>query len=252
MERNMKKYYYLPVVIILACLQPGFCEEKMFFLTGGISPPLVYEKNGQVIGMDVDTVTEFCRNQKITQEFKAYPLKRALEMMKEGEAHGIFTIFRSPEREEFMQFPDTPINTVKTIIIGLQGSDIKIKSMDDLRHIRLGVIEGHKYGPLFDQYEGLNKHPVRNKEILIRLLTAGNRVDAIINSEAVFEYECKEFGYDLKLFKYLYTVAENQVFIGFSKKALGDAHAAELAHRFGNFMQKINKDGTLKKIREKY
>ncbi|MBU0909812.1 MAG: transporter substrate-binding domain-containing protein [Proteobacteria bacterium] len=248
----MKRTILILAVLLLGYAPCGICEEKMLFFTGGISPPLVFEKNGRIVGMDVDTVSEFCKYQQITPEFKAYPLKRALEMMKTPDAQGIFTIFRTPEREEFLQFPETPINTVTTVIIGLKGSNVKIGKMDDLKNIKLGVIHGHKYGPLFDNYQGLNKYPVRDKSVLIRLLAAGDRVDAIINSEAVFEYECMEFGYDINRFEKLYTVAENPVYIGFSKKALGDERAAELAEKFSEFMKEIAGNGKLKNMREKY
>jgi polar amino acid transport system substrate-binding protein len=249
---SMRKVILTVIMIMFAYVQTGICEERLLFLTGGISPPLVFEQNGKILGMDVDTVIEFCDQNEIKQEFKAYPLKRAIEMMKNGEAHALFTIFRTSEREEILAFPIAPINTVKTVIIGLKESDIKITSLDDVKRIRLGVIGGHKYGPLFDNIEGLNKHPVRDKSILIRLLASGDRVDAIINSEAVFEYECREFGYDSSLFKSLYTVAENPVYIGFSKKALGEERAARLAKRFSDFMNEIQDNGTLEIIREKY
>jgi polar amino acid transport system substrate-binding protein len=250
--RSMRKAIFMLIVIMFSSAQAGVCEEKLLFLTGGISPPLVFEKDNEILGMDVDTIVEFCKPNGIKPEFKAYPLKRTIEMIKNGEGHALFTIFRTAEREEFLRFPLVPINTVRTIIIGLKGSDIQITSLDDLKRIRLGVIDGHKYGLLFDNFEGLNKHPVRDKSVLIRLLAAGNRIDAIINSEAVFEYECRELGYDLNLFKPIYTVAENPVYIGFSKKALGDERAAELAKRFSEYMQEIQENGTLKSIREKY
>lgn len=248
----MQRTILLLVVLLLAYAPFGLCAGKMLFLTGGISPPLVFEKNGRIIGMDVDTVSEFCKSQGITPEFKAYPLKRALAMMKTSEAQGIFTIFRNPEREEFLQFPETPINTVRTIIIGLRGNHIKIGRMDDLKNIKIGVVDGHKYGPLFDNYQGLNKYPVRDKSVLIRLLAAGDRVDAIINSEAVFKYECMEFGYDMKMFEKLYTVADNPVYLGFSKKALGEERAAGLAEKFSAFMKEMEENGKLQSLRERY
>ena len=53
-------------------ITPGLLwAESMIFVTGGMSPPYVYEENKAVLGMDLDVVAEFCKKNGITPESKA-------------------------------------------------------------------------------------------------------------------------------------------------------------------------------------
>lgn len=225
-------------------------SETMTFVTGGMSPPLVYEENGKVIGTDVEVVKKFCDQNGIVPNFKAYPWKRALKYAQDGEACAVFSLFRTQDREQFLYYPSEPINSVKTVVIADKKKGFKISSIDDLKGKSLGVLAGYKYGPEFDDRTDLDKTVVNNKEQLLRLLANG-KVDAILNSEAVFYFNCKQYGFDANLFETVHIIRENLIYVGFSKTALPEK-GQTLAEKFDQFMKGLRESGELERIYQEY
>lgn len=242
------------VFAVIGVLLAPICvsAEKMIFVTGGMSPPYVYQKDGQLLGMDLDVITEFCKSNGIEPEFKVFPWKRALLYVREGEAGGVFSLFRTKEREKFMYYPSQPINSVKTCVWTKKESTLKISGLDDLKDRIIGVIDGHKYGPEFDSYKGLKKALCKDKNTLIKLLDRG-RADVILDSEACFLFMKKELKAQGKVqgeFKQIHVIRENPIFVGFSKK-LGKK-GADLAEKFSRFFKELEAKGAIKEIRDKY
>lgn len=223
-------------------------SEKLFFVTGGISPPLVWEENSKILGSDAEIVAEICKQLKIEYDIDGFPLKRSLRMVEKGEAAGIFTIFRTEERDNYIWFAEELINIVKTMVIARKGSGFKINSLNDLKGKRIGVIEGHKYGPEFDSYQGLKKDFCKEKEELHRMLDKG-RVDMILDSEAPFRFLTKKNG-TADRFEMLFLVKKNPVYVAFSK-TLGKK-GEELAKTFSEALKKMKADGTYEKILNRY
>ncbi|MEE4356670.1 MAG: transporter substrate-binding domain-containing protein [Desulfococcaceae bacterium] len=223
--------------------------ESMVFVTGGMSPPLVYEEDGVLKGMDLDLITVFCRENGIVPEFSSYPWKRSLKNVMEGNAGGIFTLFRTEERESFLYYPAAPINIVKTMIWAQSKSLIRIKDPDDIKGKSIGVINGYKYGPVFDNLTDLNKTICNTKEQMIRMLANG-RIDLAVDSETCFTFMCKKLELDFNTFSSVYNLAENPVYVAFSKK-LGP-RGAELAEKFTIFMHESEKNGKIAEIRNPY
>lgn len=240
---------FIAIALIGGLISPAAAEE-MLFVTGGMSPPYSYQKGDAVVGMDVDTVKQFCESKGITAVFRAVPWKRALIEAEQGRAQGIMSMFRTDERENFLYFPDTPVNSVRTVVIGRKGEDVKVNSLDDLEGLRIGVLHAYKYGPEFDNLEGLNKVFCRDKRELITLLDRG-RVAVTMDAADVFNFKVKEYGFDRSKFEFLYQVRENPVFIGFSKAALGE-RGQQLAAEFNAFFNELKDSGKLEEIRKPY
>ncbi len=223
--------------------------EKMSFVTAGMSPPLVYKDNNRLTGMDLDVIAEFCKENGIRPEFKAFPWKRALANVKKGEADGIFTLFRTKKREEFLYYPSIPINIVRTTIWARKGSGVKIRELADLKGKSLGVIAGYKYGPQFDNFKGLNKSFCDTKEQMIKMLDKG-RFDLAVDSEKCFKFMCKKTGLEQNKFEAVYLITENPVYFALSK-SLGE-RGATLVWKFSQFMKLLKENGILKQIRNNY
>lgn len=234
----------------LFCIPSVLQAETMLFVTGGMSPPYVYEESGQIRGMDVDVIKKFCAANDITPKFEAYPWKRSLMLTERGGAHGIFSLFRTDEREKFLYYPDVPINHVKTVVIGLRENNYTVNSLEDLKGHNIGVISGYKYGPDFDEMEGLNKSFCKDKRELITMLDRG-RVDVTMDAEAVFWFKVNEYGFDPDKFEILHVVTSNPIYVGFSQPALGE-RGKVLADKFETFFNTLKENGSLKEIRSQY
>ncbi len=239
-------FVFVMVFLIPVCA----AAKQLIFVTGGMSPPLVFEDNNELKGMDVDVIAEFCRQNTVEPKFEVYPWKRALKNIEEGLSDAIFTLFRTEEREKILYFPSVPINTVKTVVWAKKEKGIKISSLDDLKDKSIGVLTEYKYGREFDSMEGLNKTFCINKEQLIKMLDK-NRFDVAIDSEACFKFMCRKFGLEEDRFEIAHVITENPVYIGFSKKNLGQ-EGELLAEKFSRFMKQLEADGELQKIRDSY
>ncbi len=237
------------ILTALILIPISIFAEEMSFVTGGMSPPLVYKDKDRLTGMDLDVITEFCKQNGIKPEFRAFPWKRSLMNVRKGEADGIFTLFRTKEREEFLYYPSVPINTVRTVIWTLTGNETKIRKLEDLKDNSLGVISGYKYGSQFDNLKGLNKTFCNTKEEMVKMLVK-KRFDFAVDSEACFKFMCKKIGFEQKQFKIAYVLTENPVYFALSK-SLGERRA-RLAEKFSQFMALSEKNGVLEQIRSNY
>lgn len=239
----------LGVLIGAVCSAPAMAEQ-MIFVTGGMSPPYAYQEEGKVVGMDTDVLIRFCESKGIAPEFRAVPWKRALIEAQQGRIHGIFSLFRSDERDQFLYFPETQINSVRTVVIGRKADNLTIDGLEDLKGLRVAVLHAYKYGPEFDDMAGLNKIYCRDKRELITLLDR-ERVDVTMDAADVFNFKVREYGFDRAKFEILHQVRTNPIFVAFSKAGLGE-RGQELAAEFGDFFQKLEESGELENIRDDY
>ncbi|GBC61707.1 amino acid ABC transporter substrate-binding pro tein [Desulfonema ishimotonii] len=236
------------MLFVIGLLMPwSALAEPMVFVTGGMSPPYIYEHNGKIMGTDVNVLAAFCRQNDISAEFRSFPWKRALHMVRQGEAAGILSLFRTPERGTFLYYPSVPINSVKIVLIGRKSDHFTIRSLADLTGKSVGVIDGYHYGPEFDSLEGLNKTYCKTKKEMITMLDRG-RVNVITDSLDGFRFMCKAHGFDANRFEVLYRITENPIYVGFSKKLPG-RKGELLAEKLGLFLEDLRAKGKLEQIR---
>ncbi|MCB9482252.1 MAG: transporter substrate-binding domain-containing protein [Desulfobacteraceae bacterium] len=102
-------------------------------------PPYEFIENGEWTGHDADIVREASRRAGVNPVFKEYPWKRCLKMVEEGAAEALISAMKTPDREEYIIFPDTNLSYEKNVIFGRRGDALVIKSLDDLKGKTIGV-----------------------------------------------------------------------------------------------------------------
>jgi polar amino acid transport system substrate-binding protein len=250
----MKRYRHfgaLTLWVLIGALSsaPAMAEE-MIFVTGGMSAPFVYLENDKIVGMDTEVLIRFCASKDIIPKFRTAPWKRALTEAQYGRVHGIFSLFRSDERDAFLYYPETPINSVRTVVVGRKADNLTINGLEDLKGLRIGVLHAYKYGPEFDKLTGLDKFYCRDKREMITMLDR-ERVDVTMDAADVFNFKVREYGFDRSKFEFLHQVRENPVFVAFSKAGLGE-RGRQLASEFSDFFQQLEESGELEIIRNRY
>ncbi|MFP4422700.1 MAG: substrate-binding periplasmic protein [Desulfococcaceae bacterium] len=249
--KHFSRFRALRMVVIMGALSSApAMAEKMIFVTGGMSAPYVHVENDQIVGMDTEVLIRFCESKGLSPRFRALPWKRALAEAQQGRAHGIFSLFRSDGRDQFLHFPETPINSVRTAAVGRKADNLTINNLEDLEGLRVGVLHAYKYGPEFDNLTGLDKVYCRDKRELINLLDR-ERVDVAMDAADVFNFKVREYGFNRAKFEILHQTRTNPVFVAFSKAGLGE-RGQELATEFGAFFQKLEESGELENIRDDY
>lgn len=194
-------------------------------------PPYEYVENGEVKGIAVEIVREAFRLMGHQVNISIYPMKRSLEMVRNGEVDGIFTVFRTPEREKFITYTNESVLLLTMSLWVRNGSSITFDGeLDHLSQYRFGAVRGISYGTKFDE---LSKSGILNVELAGDMTSAinmalANRFDILISNHFGAIYEMKRAGV-FNEFKTLYPVTQEQeTFFGFAKKTHLEAVRDEL------------------------
>lgn len=124
-------------------------------------------------------------NQDISVEF--FPWKRALQMVRIGEADAIFTIFKTSDREEFLYYPEEPLLYQTMSIWKNHRADLDFSGkLESVKGASVGLVDGFSYGDFVD--EALRSNVLDNIDYVsdsllnVKKLVAG-RVDFIITDD---------------------------------------------------------------------
>lgn len=114
-------------------------------------PPYEYEKDGEIKGIAVDIVKEIFDRMGYETKIELLPWARALEMIKNGEADGIFTAYKTPERETFADYSNEILIPQTISLFVLNDSEITFDGdLSKLSNYTFGVVNGVSYGEKFD------------------------------------------------------------------------------------------------------
>lgn len=212
-------------------------------------PPHHYKQDGKIKGYNVEVARYIFEHLGIELEIRLMPWKRCLEKVKTGKASGLLSSSYVRERESFLYYPPEPTRLQRNVVFVRKSDQMKVVNLDDLKGLRVGVIDKYSYGPEFDNHQGLKKTLCREEEELVRILDMG-RVNAAVAKEAVFLFIASE-RYGLKdKFEVAYVINEKPSYTPFSK-TMGKK-GRELADKFGKMLRQMREDGMLQKIMKKY
>lgn len=150
-------------------------------------PPLIQRgADGKVEGASVEMLDAVFRRMGHTLTVEIYPWERSIRLVKEGRADCIFTIFRSPEREAFLDFSAESLALQKIYLYARRDRTLSFNGdMQSVDGARIGVVSAVSYGPKFEQARGgLDLDAAPSIEVNFRKLAFG-RVDLVPSSAAV-------------------------------------------------------------------
>jgi ABC-type amino acid transport substrate-binding protein len=158
---NMKKLYVfssilLLMILLFACGNQNKSEEEttdssfsdviekgnLIVGTTAELPPLEYkDKNGDIVGGDIEIAKEIASRWGIDIEFINLPWEEMLKAAETGTVDfSISSIIITPERQERMLFSIPYVKTGEVIVIHRDNEE-KIKGTDDLENFRLGAVK---------------------------------------------------------------------------------------------------------------
>ncbi|NSL56605.1 substrate-binding periplasmic protein [Uliginosibacterium aquaticum] len=152
-------------------------------------PPYINEVGGVPDGPVVEIVKEAFRRSGQEVSISFYPWTRGLNMVQTGQADGLFTIKKTPERERFLLFPEEPLLSQDYVFFVRKDSRIRFTGdYASLAPVRIGIVRNTSYGARFDEavQQGVFSRLEAANDYLhiFRMLLAG-RVDAVICSHLV-------------------------------------------------------------------
>ncbi|WP_440055787.1 substrate-binding periplasmic protein [Pseudoalteromonas sp. T1lg65] len=211
-------------------------------------PPYEFQGAQDASGIAVELVREaFNRiEQPFTIQFM--PWGRAIREIKTGRVDGIFTIYRTPSREEFMVFSDEVLIQQSISIFARKSNQIEFGGrVESLSSYRIGVVRKVSYGAELDEAinTGLFENIVTTDSGMnsFKLLLA-DRVDIVLSNRLGGMEIIKQLGIENEVYRvpsYAYDIPS---YIAFSKQR--PSH--NLKQQVDAALRQMKEDGTYEKI----
>jgi len=221
-------------VVFIFCLLPinGFAAEKFTFVFDPFPPYEYVDNDGKYSGVNIERIKKVCRQAGIEYEFISMPWSRAIYSVKKGDADAIFSLFKTPEREEYLLFPVKALNLEVSVIVVRKNFTKSVKNINDMRGWTIGMIQDYSYGKQFDEATYIIKDPVTRNEQLLKKLKAG-RNDVIIMNQLVYQSLITDLNMQND-FKIIFTVNVENLYVAFSR--VKGSKAQWLADQFSKYL----------------
>ena len=211
-------------------------------------PPYEYLEDGQPRGLCVEMVQEACQRLGLEPEFRFMPWSQALDQARAGQVQAIMSLFRTPEREQFLVFPARQLAEERVTALVRKGSGVRVRGLTDLARLRVGVNIGYAYGPVIDGIQGIQKIEAADPAALLQDLLAG-RTEVALGNELTLNHVARRLKCSHAL-EHQRTLASSPQFIAFAR-ARGP-QAQELADSFDRVLKDLNDEGVAARIRAQY
>lgn len=126
----------------------SFAEETIRLPTTEWKP--FVGKELEHYGSGTRIVTEAFALEGIKTIYGFFPTKRALFVAQKGEWEGSFFWVRTPEREKYFYFSDI-IRSNELVFFHLKSCRFDWEAIDDLKEVRIGVVNGFVYTKEFEE-----------------------------------------------------------------------------------------------------
>ena len=114
--------------------------------------PTTFLAEGKPTGILVDIVTEAFRRTGRSVDIKIMPWARCLREARTGEVDGVFPIYRLPEREQFLTYPNEVLLPQLVVFFSRQDTTTAFGGeLSELRDVNIGIVRDTSYGKKFDQ-----------------------------------------------------------------------------------------------------
>ncbi|MDK2124558.1 substrate-binding periplasmic protein [Parachitinimonas caeni] len=153
--------------------------DELVFAFRVLPPYMVKLENGQYSGSHVEIMQKLSQAVGASLVIKECPLARCIRMLQDGSADVAMGLAPTPERAPYMAFLSPPYAHGTPTYFFQRADDTRtIRSFDDLRPLRIGVINGVRYFDEFDNDKTLLKDlATDNHQNFAKLLA--KRIDVI-------------------------------------------------------------------------
>lgn len=240
----MKDCLRQALLSILCFCSPAFStgtladEDPWVHIPVNHFPPWVIVDGEEVSGVDADLIRALLAEVDLKPAFIPCPWARCLKLMDTGQADLMLGLFRSSEREGYMRFLDPPYYSDPPKAFYTHVSrPFRIRTMEDLRPLQIGMVEGTLYFPEFDEDTSLRRFEVTDNEQLIGMLRAG-RIDTFISTPVHIDLLLEKLGLTEEFNKQSLDGAEAAPsYIAASRKSARPELAGQLSQKLGEWAE---------------
>ncbi|SFC92494.1 substrate-binding periplasmic protein [Pseudoalteromonas denitrificans] len=218
---------------------------QFIYLVSTEFPPYVYEENERIKGFNVDLIEEIFKRMNVPIEIHLVPWARAVKMIKDGTADGLFPFFKSVNRLKFTDYSDAYTSEDTTLFV-LKNSPIQWNGdLSSLSPYQFGRVRGYNSGPQFEHLleKGIIEISVATKTSQNIKKLLAKRFDIMVEERHVVRFELKKMG-RIGEIKQLAIIQKNLSYLGFSKKRKRKA----TIKAFNKILKQMKSDGSYQRI----
>jgi len=211
-------------------------------------PPYYYMENGVLTGVCVEIISRTAHSLGRTVVYKQYPWKRMLHNGKTGRVDAVMPLFKTPERDTFLIFPEVPLALEENHFFTRRAAPVHFSGkLTDIAPHAVGVVTNYSYGDAFDNATYLDKIITRNDLNLLQMFKYRRFAVGVGNRHVVRYFADKVGGiHDLVFLEPPLTRAP--LYIAFSRKKGHTRLTAEFAQALHDF----NRTQTYRDILKRY
>jgi polar amino acid transport system substrate-binding protein len=217
--------------------------------------PYVIQKNNSLNGIDIDIILSILNNLKQSAQIDAYPWKRLIRMIQNGQCDMGFSLFDTDDRRAYAEFLfSVPMHYSTFSVFVKRGNKFKFNRISDFFNMKVAHNRGFALSVGFEQAiaDGRIRRVMFDQaEHAVKLLESG-RVDAILDNEARFRYYLKKHKKLGKIKSLNIPFMPHQpTFLVLSRKS-DMPNLDQIKKRFEAEIKKLHLDGTILAITNKY
>ena len=210
--------------------------------------PYVYEEQGTVKGLDYETTQIVLQRLGIEAEWQFLPWKRCLAAIEQGQADAILDIFRTPEREISILYPDEPMSQIEFVLFYASARPYPFSQLEDLQGLKVGVSAGYWYANrAFRESDLFVREPasshIANFGKLLR-----ERVDLVINDKRGGLFLAQQMGIQNDIGHHPLVISRDQLYLGLRRNAGLEA----FAQRFSNELRRFKSEPAYAALSARY
>lgn len=244
----------MKTLLIAACVSfiaiSGMAYAESLYLVDVESRPLGFpDSDGTPTGVAIEIINLVVENlgHEVTIEFQ--PGKRVLKALQDGDADGVPFIYKTPQREEFLDYCTEPLLLEQIVFYVKKDNVFPFEGdFDQIQAKPIGTIAGYTYGEKFNTAApNLNVKPANSLEQSLEMLLK-ERVEVVVGSTLRASRVIKEMGADDQIVQHPYIIEEIPTYVAFSKVR----NLTHIRDQFDAELSRMITDGTIAKIVAKW
>ncbi|MDR2526325.1 MAG: ABC transporter substrate-binding protein [Rickettsiales bacterium] len=239
----MKKYFYI-VFLFLFLIPLGIADTLKVAIDPSYPPFALANEDETYDGFEVDVAKALAKDLNMDIKFFNLEYPAALVSLTTNKADLIVTVDKSDLKEGKVFFSSPVMSSGYSVIVN--SSNKVIKNREDLRGKKIGGIQGTQaIDAITRLYPDFNIIYFDSADVMYESL-AQNKIDAVVNDSVVNDYYVKNSPRSSKVKTLIPEFDSANGFMAISIKR------EKLYNDIESSLKKLEKNGTMKSIREKW
>lgn len=207
-------------LFVMAGISSANADDNRLVLVGLQAPPYFYtDQTGEPRGLLVEAITRASQRSGVPVDLVVSNWPRAQHEVKIGRADLIFPVVFTPDRQDWLEYPDDPVIRFEMMVFARVDPDFAFNGQVETLHgLRIGKIAKGRMHPEFRRLEESGKAEIEGRDTLEQLITAAHhsRLDAFVTPRLMTLWTIEKMQLDtVQAFETPLGVSD--IFIGFSR-----------------------------------